>query len=157
MKDSQLHPLLSKVLKNYALRADTDFEGALRDALTELKHIADKHKVDFQDRVDAALAVAKEEDTDGSKEFEVELYELHASRVTVHAKNKAEAILKAVHGRGEPVDDSSEYVEMADGYGMTANDAVLGLTVEELNHITSDLGIKRLDIIPTLRMIEEVG
>jgi len=157
MKDSQLHPLLSKVLKNYAKSVGTGFEGSLRDVLTELKHIADNHDVDFRDRVDAALAVAKEEDTDGSKEFEVELYELHASRVTVHAKNKAEAILKAVHGRGEPVDDSSEYVEMADGYGMTANDAVLGLTVEELNHITSDLGIKRLDIIPTLRMIEEVG
>lgn len=159
MKDNQLHPLLSKALKNYALRADTNFEGALRDVLTELYHIADEHGVDFQERVGAAVEVSKEEKVEREevKEFEVELYELHASKVSVHAKDKAEAILKAVHGQGDPIDDTCEYVEMADGYGMTANDAGLALNEEELAKVTKELGIQRLGIIPTLRQIEEVG
>jgi hypothetical protein len=157
MKNDKLKTDLEKAMAKYAKSVGTGFEEALRDALTELKHIADKYKVDFQDRVDAAVEVAKEEDSEDAKEFEVELYELHSSKVKVQARNKAEAILKALKAESEPVDDSSEYIEMADGYGVFANDAGLALTKEELAEVTKELGIKPCESIPSFRQVEEVG
>jgi hypothetical protein len=156
-KDDKLKPALEKALADYAKRVGTGFEGALRDALTNLKHIADEYNVDIKERLAAALEVAKEEDEEKTKEFEVELYELHASKTLVHAKDKAEAILKAVQGEGDPMDDTCEYIEMADGYGMKANDPTLGLTKEEIDKLTKELGIKPGDSIPHLRQIDEVG
>jgi len=161
MKDSQLHPLLSKVLKNYALRADTDFEGALRDALTELKHIADKHKVDFQDRVDAAVEVAKEEDSlaaslppeaPGDKEFVVDVYELHRSKHSVRATNRGEAIAKFFDGQGTILDNSQEYVEGADRYGKTPEE--LGFTANEKAFL-KDNDINPDEALSGIRGVEE--
>jgi hypothetical protein len=123
----------------------------------ELKHLADKYNVDFQDRVAAAVEAAKEETAGKDKEFEVELYELHSAKVRVHAKDKAEAILRALEAKSEPVDDSGEYIEMADGYGVFANDAGLALTKEELAKVTKELGIKPCESIPAVRQVEEVG
>ena len=50
------------------------------------------------------------------KTFIVEIYELHATRVVVQAENKQEAAVKALQGEADMLDDSTEYIEVADEY-----------------------------------------
>lgn len=152
MKDNELRPLLEKAMEDYAKGVGTGFEGALRDALTELKHIADKYKVDFQDRVDAAVEVAKEEDEETLKEFVVDVYELHHSKHTVRATNRAEAISKFFAGEGSMVDDSAEYIEGADLYGKTPEE--LGFDEKEKAFL-KDNDINPGEALSGIRGVEE--
>ena len=66
--------------------------------------------------------------------FRVEVYELHVSTTVVTAENAAEAIATADRGGGYTEDNSPEYLETADEYGM----AVEGN--EELAAALSEIG-----------------
>lgn len=83
--------------------------------------------------------------------FEIEQYELWSSKSRVEAKTEAEAIQKLLNGQGTPVDDSSELIEVADTYGLSAENEA-----PELAEALSKLGIRCDDIIPSIRSIEEV-
>lgn len=146
------------MINEYRNRIGTNIDGIIRDMLTELIHISDEEGVDFQDRVDAAVAVTAEEDKeDDRREFEVEFYELHASKVRLRAKNKADAILMAVCGaHGDVVDNSLEYIEIAHEYGRSVNASELALSEDEQKEIQDTLSLEPDGKIEGLRSVEEV-
>ncbi len=84
-------------------------------------------------------------------EFEIEQYELHAMRYQVEATSEAEAIAKLLHGLALPVDDSQEYIEVADDHGLPA------VEHSELADQLRVLGVP-VDgaVIPSIRSIERV-
>jgi hypothetical protein len=59
--DAKLRTMLEAVIEEYAQNAGTDFHGAFRDALTDLKHIADEKGIDFDETVSVALEVTAQE------------------------------------------------------------------------------------------------
>jgi hypothetical protein len=83
--------------------------------------------------------------------YEIEQYELHCSKFRVEAESKADAIARLFTGEGDPVDNSLEYIEVADDYG---------LPVEEFPDIAQGLQNRGVlvdeDIIPSIRSIIEV-
>ena len=83
--------------------------------------------------------------------FEIEQYELHASTFRVNADNKAEAIAKLLAGKAHTVEQSHEFLQVADQYGFAVEDCP-GI-VEELKRL-GVTGIK--DVIPSVRGVEEV-
>lgn len=46
--------------------------------------------------------------------YEIEQYEIWSSKVRIEADDKIQAIKLWEDGAGEPIDNSSEYIEMAD-------------------------------------------
>ena len=50
--------------------------------------------------------------------YEIEQYELHVLRYRVEADSEADAIARLFLGEGDPIDDSLEFVDIADDYGM---------------------------------------
>jgi hypothetical protein len=54
--------------------------------------------------------------------FEIEQYELHVTAYRVEADDPADAIVKVLDGEAEPVDDSQEYVEIAEERGLLVAD-----------------------------------
>ena len=83
--------------------------------------------------------------------FEIEQYELHATKYRVEAANEAEAIAKLLAGEAEPVDQSQELIEVANAYGMAANEH------PELVRALQKLGVKGIrEIIPSIRAVEKV-
>jgi len=83
--------------------------------------------------------------------YEIEQFELHCMQCRVEADSEAEAIAKLVDGEGEPVCQSMEFIEVADGYGMP---------VDEFPELAKDLRDRGVsvgeDIIPSIRSIDEV-
>ena len=71
--------------------------------------------------------------------YEIEQYELHSSKYRVEATSEAEAIAKLLYGEADPVDNSLEYVEVADDFGMPVDEnqelaeslRLLGVPVDE--------------------------
>jgi len=61
LRAHSLRTVLEAVIEEYAQNAGTDFMGAFRDALTDLKHIADEKEIDFDETVIVALEVAAQE------------------------------------------------------------------------------------------------
>ncbi len=83
--------------------------------------------------------------------FEIEQYELHTTKYRVEAANEAEAIAKLFQGHAEPVEQSQEMIEVADEYGLPAEEH------RELVRALEKLGVTGLrDIIPSIRSIDEV-
>ena len=54
--------------------------------------------------------------------YEIAQYELHTEKYRVKAASKAEAIAKLFDGEGELVGDSLEYVEVAEDFGLPADE-----------------------------------
>jgi hypothetical protein len=83
--------------------------------------------------------------------FEIEQYEVHVQRYRVEANSGAEAIARLYQGEADPIDNSLEYVEVADEYGMPVdqNQEV----AEQLRNLGITVGE---DIIPSVRTIEKV-
>ena len=54
--------------------------------------------------------------------FEIEQYEIHVQTYTVEADSEAEAIVKLLDGLAEPVDNSQEYVELAEDHGLPVDE-----------------------------------
>ena len=83
--------------------------------------------------------------------YEIEQYELHTSKFRVEADSDAEAIAKLFDGEGEAVDQSLEFIEVADDHGMPVNE------FRALTTLLRDLGVSvGNDVIQSIRTIEEV-
>ena len=83
--------------------------------------------------------------------FEIEQYELHTIKFRVEAASEAEAIAKLFNGKAETVDQSQDFIEVADAYGMAAKKH------RELVRALRKLGVKGIrKNIPSIRGVEEV-
>ncbi len=83
--------------------------------------------------------------------YELEQYELHCMKYTVEATDEADAIAKLFAGGADPVEQSDEYIEVAEDYGMPADQH------QELAQQLRKRGITPVaDVIPSIRSIEEV-
>lgn len=59
-----IRSLLDTMLRRYASSAGTDLSGAIRDLLTEVMHLCDDSRVDFEDRLITAGEVHQQERTE---------------------------------------------------------------------------------------------
>ncbi len=83
--------------------------------------------------------------------YEIEQYELHSSKYRVEANSEAEAIAKLLYGEADPVDDSLEYIEVADDFGLSVYEN------RDLAEPLHKLGVPVSEhVIPSIRSIEEV-
>ena len=82
--------------------------------------------------------------------YEIEQYELHTMKYRVEAEDEAHAIAKLLNGEADPMDNSLEYIEVADDYGLPVDEN------RDLADQLRNLGIAvGDDIIPSVRSIEE--
>lgn len=83
--------------------------------------------------------------------FEIEQYEIHVAKYRIEANTEAEAIQKLFDGENEPVENSLEYVELAED---------IGLPVDEYRELADELRALGVsighDVIPSIRSIEEI-
>jgi hypothetical protein len=83
--------------------------------------------------------------------YEIEQYELHIQKYRVEAPSEAAAIAKLFSGEAEAVDNGLEYIEVADDFGLPADEH------RELADALRDLGVPVGEaVIPSIRSIEEV-
>lgn len=80
----------------------------------------------------------------------IERYELHAIKYRVEAANEAGAIAMLFAGEAEPVEQSQEFIEVADDYGMAADEH------PELAEALRKQGVPVKEVIPSIRSIEKV-
>ena len=72
-------------------------------------------------------------------------------RVVATAPSEAEAIAKVFRGEAEPVDQSQEFVEVADDFGLPAEEH------RDLAQALRALGVSVDDaVIPSIRSVEQV-
>ena len=81
--------------------------------------------------------------------YEIEQYELHITKYEVEADNEAEAIAKLFAGKADAVDDSLEFIEVADVYGLPVGEH------QELAEALRLRGIMVDKVIPSIRSIEK--
>jgi len=84
--------------------------------------------------------------------FEIDQYELHATKYRVKANSEGEAVAKLLAGEGELVDQSQEFIEVADNYGLPTNE------FPELARELEKLGVLGIDddVIPSICIVYEV-
>ena len=82
--------------------------------------------------------------------FEIEQYELHVIKYRVKARTEAQAIAKVLGGLAEPEDGSLEYVEVAEDFGMPADED------QQLARQLRKLGVQVDEVIPSIRSVERV-
>lgn len=84
--------------------------------------------------------------------YQIEQYELHVTKYRVEAGSEAEAIDKLLAGKAEPVEQSQDFVEVAEDYGLPADE------YPELADALRDRGRMRGkdELIPSIRSIEQV-
>lgn len=84
--------------------------------------------------------------------YEVQQYELHVMKYRVEAATEAEAIAKLFQGAAEPVGQSQEFVEVAEDFGLPADE------YPELARALGKLGLMRGkdEVIPSIRAIDQV-
>ena len=80
--------------------------------------------------------------------YEVEQYELHCMKYRVEAANEADAIVKLLDGLALPVDNGLEYIEVADDFGLPADD------YRDLADALREQGVPVDVVIPSIRSIE---
>jgi len=83
--------------------------------------------------------------------YEIEQYELHVSKYRVEAKSDADAITKLFNGEADLVDNSTEYIEVADDLGMPVDEN--RKLAEELRTLGETIGEY---VIDSIRSIEQV-
>jgi hypothetical protein len=83
--------------------------------------------------------------------YEIEQYELHTQKYRVRAKSEAEAIAKLFQDEAEPVEGSLEFIEIANDFGLPAEE------YRELTRALWKLGISVDEVIPSIRDISRVG
>ena len=83
--------------------------------------------------------------------FEIEQYEIHTQKYRAEASSEAEAIKKLFDGDGEAVDNSQEYIEVAEDFGLPVEEN--RELADELRSLDVTMGE---DIIHSIRAIEEV-
>lgn len=79
--------------------------------------------------------------------YEIEQYELHVMKYRVEASGEAEAIAKLLDGEAEPVDGSLEYIEIAEDFGLPADEH------RDLAETLRDRGVPVDAVIPSIRSI----
>ena len=83
--------------------------------------------------------------------YEIEQYELHTAKYRVEATSEADAIAKLFDGEGEAVDNSLEFIEVANDYGMP---------VDEFPELVKALAKRGMrvddDVIESIRGIDQV-
>lgn len=83
--------------------------------------------------------------------YEDEQYELHAMTYRVEADDPADAIIQLLDGEAEAIDNSLDFIEVADERGMLVEDH------PELADKLRTLGVPVDDrIIPSIRIISEI-
>jgi hypothetical protein len=83
--------------------------------------------------------------------YDIEQYELHVQKYRVEdAADEADAIAKLFQGEADAIDDSLDYIEVADEYGLPVDQN------RELADQLLELGIATDAIIPSIRAIEKV-
>jgi hypothetical protein len=83
--------------------------------------------------------------------YEIEQYELHTTKYRIEANSEGEAIANLFAGQSEAVDQSQEMIEVANDYGMPADE------FPELVRELATLGVSGIDdVIPSIRSIDEV-
>jgi hypothetical protein len=53
--------VLEATVEKYGIAGETSTESAIRDLLTDLRHLCDQHEIDFDDRLEGSLDVYQEE------------------------------------------------------------------------------------------------
>ena len=82
--------------------------------------------------------------------FEIEQYELHAMKYRVEAASEAEAIAKMLDGEAEPVEQSQDFIEVAEDYGLPVDE------YHDLADALRDLGVPVDEhLIPSIRSVTE--
>lgn len=83
--------------------------------------------------------------------YEVAQYELHVMKYHVEAPSEAEAIARVLRGEAEPVDQSQEFVEVAEDFGLPAEEH------RDLAAALRSLGVSVPDaVIPSIRSVQQV-
>ncbi len=83
--------------------------------------------------------------------FEIEQYELHAMKYRVEAESEAQAIAGLFDGEAEPVEQSQDYIEIAEDHGLPVDEH------RELADRLRALGVPVGEaVIPSIRSIERV-
>jgi len=83
--------------------------------------------------------------------FEIEQYELHTQTYRVVAENEAQAIAKLFNGEAEPVEQSQDFIEVAEDFGLPAEEH------RELADQLRGLGVAVGEaVIPSIRSIQQV-
>jgi hypothetical protein len=84
--------------------------------------------------------------------YRIEQYELHCQAYNVTADDEADAIAKLFLGEGDPIDNSLEFVNVADDHGMLVSEN------QDLADQLFDRGTinGNDEIIPSIRCIEQV-
>lgn len=82
--------------------------------------------------------------------YAIEQYELHAMTYRVEAANEADAIVKLLDGEAEAIDNGLEYIEVADVYGLPADE------YRDLADALRQQGVPVDAVIPSIRGIESV-
>ena len=82
--------------------------------------------------------------------YEITQYEIHTSKYRVQADSEADAVVKVLDGEGHYVDDSLEYAEVAEDYGLPADE------YPEIVDALREDGYGIDDIIPSIRSVEEI-
>ena len=83
-------------------------------------------------------------------QFEIEQYELCITKYQVEASSEAEAIAKLLNGEADAIDNSQEYIEVADDYGLPSDEN------QELAAELRELGVSVEEIIPSIRSVEQI-
>lgn len=83
--------------------------------------------------------------------FEIEQFEVHVFKYRVDADDEAQAIVKVLDGEADPVDCGSDYVEIAEDFGLPIDEC------RELANQLRDLGVPVGEhVIPSIRSISLV-
>jgi hypothetical protein len=82
--------------------------------------------------------------------YEIEQYELCVTKYRVEASSEAEAIAKLLDGGADAVENSHEYIEMAEDCGLPADEH------QELAAELRSLGVPVDEIIPSIRSVKQV-
>jgi hypothetical protein len=83
--------------------------------------------------------------------YEIEQFEIHAMKYRVEAASEAEAIAKLFQGEAEPVEQSQDFIEVGDDYGLPADEN------RQLADELRALGVRVGEaVIPSIRSIVKV-
>jgi len=83
--------------------------------------------------------------------YEIEQFEVHLFKYRVDADDEAQAIVKVLDGEADPVDCGSDYVEIAEDFGIPVDEC------RELAHQLLDLGVPVGEhVIPSIRSVSVV-
>ncbi len=82
--------------------------------------------------------------------FEIEQYEICVTTYRVEASSEAEAIAKLFDGAADAVDNSHEYIEVAEDCGLPADEH------QELATELRSLGVPVDEIISSIRSVEQI-